>query len=154
MCRHFDVMGIFFLHSEIWGWNLRSKQGPGGTPKPKAAGSAESMRLMDHRIEGIPTSTCQDPSLVPWSSATVPTGSVQPTLLQSSSSAASCLIAFGPTSKEGPPILPNCPCPFHHFYHVQYLLFLRFSQLILDIFLIYVLFTPILIWFQYFKFFN
>jgi hypothetical protein len=27
MCRYFDVMGIFFLHSGIWGWNLGSKQG-------------------------------------------------------------------------------------------------------------------------------
>jgi hypothetical protein len=27
MCQHFDVMGIFFLHSGIWGWNLGSKQG-------------------------------------------------------------------------------------------------------------------------------
>jgi hypothetical protein len=27
MCRYFDVMGIFFLHSEFWGMDLGTKQG-------------------------------------------------------------------------------------------------------------------------------
>jgi hypothetical protein len=30
MCRHFDVMGIFFLHSEIWWQTLETKHGPRG----------------------------------------------------------------------------------------------------------------------------
>jgi hypothetical protein len=29
MCRHFDVMEIFFLHSKIWRLNLGTKQGLG-----------------------------------------------------------------------------------------------------------------------------
>jgi hypothetical protein len=31
MCRHFDVMGIFFLHSGIWELNLGTKQGHRGS---------------------------------------------------------------------------------------------------------------------------
>jgi hypothetical protein len=33
MCRYFDVMGIFFLHSEIWEANLVSKHGLAGSYK-------------------------------------------------------------------------------------------------------------------------
>jgi hypothetical protein len=28
MCQHFDMMGIFFLHSEIWGRNWELNKGP------------------------------------------------------------------------------------------------------------------------------